>query len=218
MIGELFDPKASFAIRETIKPHWTQAGAIVFITLRTVDSIPAEVLELWDRQRCDWLQRCGVLEPQCTAWKSAVERLTHHQRQVFNEEFNRIRDTQLDECLGACVMRDPTLAKIVADSLMHFDQIRYRMGDFVVMPNHVHLLAAFPDEKTMSKQCTSWMHYTAREINRRIGKSGHFWQSDPFDHLVRSPDQYDYLRTYIADNPKKARLEAGQYHYRRYPD
>ncbi len=114
-------------------------------------------------------------------------------------------------------MRDPALSKIVADSLVHFDRNRYRMGDFVVMPNHVHLLAAFPDEKTMSKQCTSWMHYTAHVINRRIGKCGHFWQSDPFDHLVRSPEQYDYLRTYIADNPKKARLEAGQYHYRRCP-
>ena len=125
---------------------------------------------------------------------------------------------KLDECLGACLLRNPSLSKIVADSLMHFDYDRYRMGDFVVMPNHMHLLAAFPDEEIMSKQCTSWMHYTAHEINRAVGQSGHFWQYDPFDHLVRSLEQYDHLRGYIADNPRKARLKLGEYHYRRCPD
>ena len=33
------------------------------------------------------------------------------------------------------------LAQIVADSLLHFNGDRYWMGDLVVMPNHVHLLA-----------------------------------------------------------------------------
>ena len=90
------------------------------------------------------------------------------------------------------------------------------MGDFVVMPNHVHLLAAFPDPNAMEKQFDSWLHYTAVQINRLTNRSGHFWQQEPFDHLVRSVEQYEYLRCYIADNPKKANLREGQYIYRRY--
>ena len=89
------------------------------------------------------------------------------------------------------------------------------MGDFVVMPNHVHLLASFADPEVMQKQCTSWLHYTAFEINKRLGRSGKFWQQEPFDHLVRSIEQYEYLRRYIADNPKKANLKNGEFIYRR---
>jgi putative transposase len=86
--------------------------------------------------------------------------------------------------------------------------------DFVVMPNHVHLLAAFPDEAAMLEQCESWKHFTAARINRTLGQKGRFLQPDAFDHLVRSERQLAFLRRYIADNPKKAGLRVGQYvHY-----
>src|SRR5262249_62033808 len=97
-----------------------------------------------------------------------------------------------------------------------FDGQRYCMGDFVVMPNHVHLLAVFPTAAAMKEQCDSWLHYTAFQINRVIGERGKFWQQEPFDHLVRSLEQYEYLRTYIADNPRKAKLHPGEYYYRRF--
>jgi type I restriction enzyme R subunit len=117
----------------------------------------------------------------------------------------------LDSNQGRCVLRQPELAKIVADALMHFDGVRYRMGDFVVMPNHVHLLAAFSNTKSMETQFGSWMRFTARLINKAIDAKGHFWQQEPFDHLVRSVEQYEYLRSYIHNNPSKARLKKGEY-------
>ena len=122
----------------------------------------------------------------------------------------------LDTCHGTCMMRHPELSKIVADSFMHFDGDRYRMGDFVVMPNHAHLLVAFACPEALKEQCDSWMHYTGWKINQALGQSGKFWQQEPFDHLVRSPEQYEFLRKYIADNPRKANLKPGEYHYRRY--
>jgi type I restriction enzyme R subunit len=88
------------------------------------------------------------------------------------------------------------------------------MTDFVVMPNHVHVLVAFPDITSMLKQCTSWKMYSATQINRRMKRTGRFWQQDSFDHLVRSPEQFDFLRKYIRENPHKARLAANTYrHY-----
>ena len=100
---------------------------------------------------------------------------------------------------------------------MHFDGDRYRMGDFVVMPNHVHLLAAFPNPDSMASQFDSWTHYTAFRIHRAIGGKGRFWQQEPFDHLVRSIEQYEFLRQYIAENPIKAKLDVGEYYYRKGP-
>lgn len=78
------------------------------------------------------------------------------------------------------------------------------------MPNHVHLLAAFPGDDAMLKQCESWKHWQATRINRLIGASGRFWQQDGFDHLIRSTEQFDHLRKYIANNPVKAKLPAGE--------
>jgi len=84
------------------------------------------------------------------------------------------------------------------------------------MPTHVHLLAAFASADSMKKQCDSWLHYTAVHINRAMGQRGKVWQQEPFDHLVRNVEQYDYLRQYIADNPRKARLKPDECLYRRY--
>ena len=85
------------------------------------------------------------------------------------------------------------------------------MIDFVVMPNHVHMLVVFPDDDSQLKQCESWKHFTAMKINKKLGRKHRFWQQDAFDHLVRSLEQFDYLRQYIADNPKKAKLRLGEY-------
>ncbi len=107
-----------------------------------------------------------------------------------------------------CKLREPHAAQIVVDSLLHFDNDRYLMGDFVIMPNHVHCLVVFPDASQLRKQCYSWMHFTATQINRLFGVTGSFWQEEPFDHLVRSEKQLAYLRDYIAQNPINAKAQS----------
>jgi type I restriction enzyme R subunit len=214
MLGAFFDPKGEFRIRELCRPHWSQAGAVVFITFRTHDSIPREVVERWEREKQQWLSKRGWNAGQ--GWSSILPKLSEAHRAEFQKHFDRCRETFLDTCHGRCLLRRPELARIVADSLLYFDGQRYRMGDLVVMPNHVHLLAAFANADAMKGQCDSWLHYTAYRINQAIGEKGKFWQQEPFDHLVRSPEQYEYLRQYIADNPNKAGLKAGEYFYRRF--
>ncbi|MEO1617780.1 MAG: transposase [Planctomycetota bacterium] len=209
--GRLFDPKQEYFVEERLRPHWSQAGAIVFITFRTADSIPQEVLARWDREKNDWLQRRGLLVTK--HWSQGIDDLPIDIRVAFRKHFNRCREQFLDACHGDCVLRNEAVAKIVGDSLKCFDGDRYQLGDFVVMPNHVHLLSAFASPEGMKKQLTSWLHFTAVEINRLIGRNGHFWQPEPFDHLVRSSEQYEYLRKYIQDNPAKAHLNPGDYLY-----
>jgi len=212
MLGELFDPQADVAIEARLRPHWSQAGAIVYITFRTIDSIPKEVLRRWEREKNDWMRVRG----HSGHWSELLPSLSLTDQELFRSEFSNTREMCLDECHGRCFLRQRRFSEIVSDSLLHFDGVRYRMGDFVVLPNHVHLLAAFADEDQMRKQCESWTHYTAFQIHHILKEKGPFWQPEPFDHLVRSLDQYEYLRRYIADNPKKANLNSDEYHYRRY--
>ncbi|WP_164103392.1 transposase [Candidatus Laterigemmans baculatus] len=214
LLGELFDPTAELDIRDHYRPHWSQAGAIIFVTFRTADSIPQEVIYRWEREKQDWMLRHGC--PPDQHWSKVLPTPDRVVRGQFRKEFDRCREDFLDNCHGACQLRKRELAEIVSETLLHFDGDRYRMGDFIVMPNHVHLLAAFASEESLVNQCDSWLHFSARQINLVIGQKGKFWQQEPFDHLVRSPEQYEYLRRYIRDNGLKAGLPEQDYFYRVY--
>jgi type I restriction enzyme R subunit len=207
---ELFDPTQDYDVVYRRLPHWSQPGAVGFITWRTWDSMPEKVIRLWQREREDWLRRHGI-GPAASDWRKQVRRLgptlENELRRILSDRWN----DHLDDCHGACVLRQPALSKIIADSLLHFDGDRYEMTDFVVMPNHVHLLAAFPRSEAMLEQCESWKHFTATRLNRILGAKGRFWMQDGWDHLVRSQVQLDELRAYIANNPTKARLREGEY-------
>ncbi|MEM9366058.1 MAG: transposase [Planctomycetota bacterium] len=209
--GQVFDRHAELGIHEGIRPHGSQAGTITFLTMRLRDSIPREVIHRWDRERIAFLQRCGVTD--FKDWRDGRERLNPSDRARFEKQFRRARETCLDECRGVCELEDPMNATIVAECLQRLDGERYHLGDYVIMPNHMHVLAVFPNQERMTRQCASWMRYTARTINERIGREGLLWQSEAFDHLVRNEAQLNDLRDYIRENPSKANLKAGQFFY-----
>ncbi len=210
LLIDLFDPDQDVGIVYRRLPHWSQAGTLCFITWRTFDSIPAAVLQQWLDERKQYLERYGI-DPSAEDWGSHLNRLPLTARNEFHRRFSDRWNDHLDACHGACVLRRPELSRIVADSLRHFDNQRYNLTDFVIMPNHVHVLVAFPDEDSLLKQCESWKHFTATQINRHLGQKGRFWQQDGFDHLVRSQKQFDHLRSYIADNPRRANLGSGEF-------
>jgi type I restriction enzyme R subunit len=213
---EIFDRDADVRITAGNLPHWYQPGVTYFVTFRTDDSFPTQVAETWYRRRDEWLRRHDI-DP-LNKWQAALRRLPDEQQREFHCTFSREFMEHLDKGYGACELKRPEIARIVADSLRHFDGQRYHLGDFVVMPNHVHLLACLLGDSDIAKQCYSWKKFTATQINRLLGKNGRFWQSESFDHLVRSPEQFEYLRYYIEQNPKKAGLRAGEYLYRRRPE
>ncbi len=171
-------------------PHWRQDGTTYFITFRTADSLPQEKLERWERERAEWMR--AHPEPH-----TDTERRDYFER--FPERFQR----WLDQGHGACVLARLELKDVVEKALRHFDGERYELGEFVVMPNHVHALLTPIDGNELSAILHSWKSYTAKVINKRLGQSGTFWQKESFDHIVRSPASLDRFAEYIRDNPKK---------------
>ena len=192
MLGELFDPKTEYFVHEHFRPHWSQAGAVVFITFRTHDSFHERCYNSGNARNksgCDFTGTMprSIGPSSCRRWPRRTEP-TFRSGSIAVVKISSTRVTVV-ACSGGRNLR-----RIVADALLHFDGGRYRMGDFIVMPTHVHLLAAFAAAEAMKDQCDSWLHYTALQINRAIGEKGKFWQQEPFDHLVRSLEQYEHLR------------------------
>jgi putative transposase len=217
-----FDPSQSFAVVWRRLPHWAQTGTICFLTWRTADSMPRDIVALWISQRNALLAKVGIRVDEAGFgdngwhWKRLVTRLPKDARWSLQCDLTDRFDEQLDACQAECLLRKPELATIVGNCLRKFDGTRYELTDFIVMPNHVHLLVAFRDEDGLLRQCAAWKRYSARAINRVLGRQGDFWQEESFDHLVRSESQFEHYRGYIGTNGRRANLPATDYlHYSR---
>ena len=205
-----FDPKQPYSVTYGRLPHWQQEGATYFITFRTIDSIPQEALELWQREHDDALFRLGT-DVRIAGWQTSFSKLPWGVKRNFHREFATKLERNLDELHGECVLKLPELSLEIDQSLKKFDGERYHLGGFVVMPNHVHVLVCFKPGVDLLKQCYSWKHFTSRMINKKLSQSGHFWQSESFDHLVRDFEHFEKFRKYIANNPLNAKLREAEY-------
>ena len=201
-----FDPGAKVEVTRRNLPHWEQRDAYYFLTWRTADSIPLATLDRWHQERSEWLRQHAI-DPDQENWQRDLELLPEAERRQFGRKFTMRWLDMLDQCHGKCVLRDPRFSALVRENLLHQDGQKYALEAFVVMPNHVHVLAGVPGRGEMKKLCRNWKHYTAKEINKSLGLRGQFWQWESFDHLVRSPVSFAKFRRYIINNPAKAHLQ-----------
>ena len=183
-----FDPELSASIHTRNLPHWEQAGCTYFVTFRLADSLPQEKLERWVAERAQWLQQNPT--PQ-----------TEPQRREFHERFVDPLEQWLDAGEGACWLQRPEIAAIVESALRHFVGQRYTLGEYVIMPNHVHVLVAPLGEWTLAQILHAWKSYTAHEINVILKRDGKVWQDEYFDHLVRNEQALEQYTEYIRQNP-----------------
>jgi REP element-mobilizing transposase RayT len=205
MLFSPFEPEADRTEYRRNLPHWNQPGCTYFVTFRLADSLPESVLIPWRKERDQWLKTQGL--------HSAVDlaRLTSDVQREFHRLFSRRMHEFLDAGSGACVLREAELSRIVATSLLFFDGHRCAVGDFVVMPNHVHVLVTPFGSWDLKNLLHSWKRHSAREINQRLRTEGALWMDESFDHAVRSAEQLDFFRKYIRENPVRSRLREGEY-------
>ena len=97
------------------------------------------------------------------------------------------------------------VAAEIESSDEHFH--RYKLLEYVVMPNHVHLLVYPQLDPTESLHLLKGI--TARYANRILARTGWpFWQDETFDHWVRHVGQLAKIREYIASDPVRCGLAA----------
>jgi REP element-mobilizing transposase RayT len=115
-------------------------------------------------------------------------------------------DDVLDRHLGSCFMRDPTCARIVAETLRHRDHDHYALQAWCVMPNHVHALVATTKDHELSTIVRTWKTFSAKRINEALNRSGSVWSPDYFDRYIRDDKHFESNKRYIEMNPVAAGL------------
>jgi REP element-mobilizing transposase RayT len=121
-------------------------------------------------------------------------------------ELRRQSEKYLDAGHGKCWLREPAVARIVQDTLLHFDKERYRLLAWCIMPNHVHALIETSERYPLATVIHSWKSFTAHEVNKNLNIHGEFWQREYMDRYVRNTEHCDKVIAYIEENPVKARL------------
>lgn len=176
---------------EDVKPGWWNCGylphfdvpnKVQAVTFRLADSLPVSVLRAWQAEINDQPER---------------ERKAEEQRRL---------QRYLDAGHGECLLQNHACAETVEESLLHFDGDRYLLFAWVIMPNHVHVVAEMADDVRLASIVESWKKFSARKINAELGRSGALWYREYFDRWVRNEEHFRNVVAYTHANPVKAGL------------
>ena len=178
-------------------PHWEKESATYFITFRLADSLPKSVLDRIESER-DAIVKTA---------KQLHRDLSPDERRKIQRLSSPIVEKYLDSGAGACRLKNPTIAEEVANTLRHFDDQRYRLFAWCVMPNHVHVVVRLLPGQELAKVIHSWKSFTAKRANAILGLHGTFWQREYYDHLIRNESEFERAVQYVVDNPIKANLK-----------
>jgi len=158
-------------------PHCDFPGLVQFVTFRLADSMPAS-------RRGEW---------------------GHLLKIEYDREKRAKLEEYLDRGIGECHLRNPDVAKITEDAMLHFHHERYELLAWCVMPNHVHVLVHVWD-LPLAKMLQNWKSISAVKANRILNCRGEFWQREYWETFMRDEEQERVAVHYIENNPVKSKL------------
>lgn len=170
-------------------PHFDDGESVQFLTYRLADSMPQNVLERW--------------------------RLEVETEEITDADFRRRIENYLDQGYGRYYLIREEIAEIVKENLLHFENSKYKLFAWVIMPNHVHLLIKPLNDFEISGIIHSWKSFTANRANKLLKRKGPFWFPEVFDRYIRNQNHFENTVKYIENNPVKARLckEKSDWHF-----
>ena len=164
-------------------PHWDFAKAVQAITFRLADSVPSAVIQAWRTEIASILD------------DSARQKELHLRIARYEDAGH-----------GSSILEQSTCATIMQDKLIAGRPSHYRLIDWCIMPNHVHVLCKLVEVVTLAEIIQSWKGASALKINRLLQRSGTLWQREYHDRFIRDLDHFHDCRAYIRNNPVKAGL------------
>jgi putative transposase len=105
------------------------------------------------------------------------------------------------------LFRVPDVAEILVQRILACrDKGAYGLHEFVVMPNHFHLLMTPGETTTLEKAVQLIKGGSSHEIHAQRGNKMEIWQAGFHDWTIRDSEDYRAKVRYIHLNPVQARL------------
>ena len=106
---------------------------------------------------------------------------------------------------GKAILQSDRMADLFADVLRSYiRQRKFRVHDFVVMPNHVHLLITVDNTMSIEKAVQLIKGNFSYRAKKELGFQGEIWQRGFSDVRVRHEESFRNHQLYIYNNPVKA--------------
>ncbi len=188
------DPELPITVYHRHLPHWRQTGATYFVTFRQADALPQEKLQLLRHLREEW-ERTHPPPRSEVDWRACA-------REVTNSA-----ERWLDEGYGECQFRHRRSCEDLSERLHRFQDQRYLLSCWAIMPNHCHAVLRPFQGYTLEDLLGAIKGVTARLINASLGRTGALWEEESYDRIVRDGEHLWYVIQYVGRNPRLAGLE-----------
>jgi putative transposase len=177
-------------------PHFDPKDAPYFVTFRLVDSLPKTVLT----------QLRAQLEKQLSEARKLSGIAAIDATEVAHKRYFKSFDEYLDRCsFGPLWLKERDIASAVFQHLVSLGEDWWKPHSYTIMPNHVHVLFSIAEDVLLSDLMQKIKGVSSIQCNRLLGRSGAFWQSESFDHVLRK-GEFGRIIEYILENPVKAGL------------
>jgi REP element-mobilizing transposase RayT len=170
-------------------PHIQPDNGVFSITYRINGSLPNSVIDHYEEEY-------------------EKQRNSPGKNTQSGELFFDIIDNYLDNSAKQNLLKSDTLAGIVADSLKFYENKYFQLIAYCIMPNHVHIIVnknKYP-KSSLTAIFGSIKGFSSYKINKELNRVGKFWNSEIYDHLIRSRGELVTQIKYILNNPVKAGL------------
>ena len=102
--------------------------------------------------------------------------------------------------------RTETADLLLSTIFRYRDAKEFSVHEFVIMPNHLHLLLSVEDGHSVGRA----VQLIKGGVSHAIGKAGMklkaVWQPSYYEHRVRDDGDYTRIRNYIRENPVRRGL------------
>jgi REP-associated tyrosine transposase len=95
---------------------------------------------------------------------------------------------------------------LLATILRYRDAGEFQLHEFVIMPNHMHLLLSLDDRQTVGRAMQLVKGGFSHALQQAGPRRPAVWQPSYYEHRVRNLDEYRRIRDYIHNNPVRRGL------------
>lgn len=107
------------------------------------------------------------------------------------------------------LLQSNRMAGLFIEVLFHYQkQGKFNLHEYVVIPNHFHLLLTPIAPVTLEKAMQFVKGGFSFRAKKELGFAGEIWQTSFYDHRIRDAEEYARCRHYIHMNPVRRGLVA----------